>query len=515
MKKITSFFKKRPVLAGVGTLIIIIIFLYIVFGGRSNSSMDTIVVHPQDFVEKLTVSGTVEPAQNANLGFTQSGRIAGAYANVGDFVKAGTVLAKIENGDLRATLLQKQATLEREQANLATKQQGTRPEELALTTQKYKDASVAYAAALHASYLQIQQALLTKSDSIFMNGNSVNPTLTIPADSWNEERATEAERVLVGQKLDAWKSAMTTLDASSPTFSKDALTKTQAVTADTINTVKDFYNDLARIVGKLIPTGAGAYSQATIDTYRANINTASQQVSTAETSVNTAQFALNNAQNSLALEVAGSTQNDIAAQSAVVKAAQADVASAFAQLNKTIITAPFDGIVTKMDAKVGEIASANTSDISVNSNGIFQIKSNVPEVYISNLQIGNSASTTLDAYGPNVFFPLKVIAIDPAQTVVNGVSNYKTTLQFINVDPRIKIGMTANIIIKTGEVQNALVVPLGALFTKNGQQFVQLRQGNKTTNQMVVAGNASSIGQVQIATGLRDGDSVVLNPVTK
>ena len=57
------------------------------------------------------------------------------------FLAIGTVLASIENDDLRADLLQKEAALGGEQAKLKALQGGTRPEELAVTESSVASAS--------------------------------------------------------------------------------------------------------------------------------------------------------------------------------------------------------------------------------------------------------------------------------------------------------------------------------------------------------------------------------------
>ena len=487
---------------------VVLIIAYFLFFRSSGSVGDTIVVYPKDFIVKLSVVGTVEAPETANLGFSQSGRISSVNAKVGDFVAAGSILSNIENGDLYASLMQKQAVLEKEKANLATKVAGTRPEELSISEQKYEDAVSAYVTALHTAYFKIEEAVLTDIDDVFTNGNSVNPTIDIINDDRKLEDDINLKRLKLTEKLSEWKDVISSLDSDST--NADLLTKSQRITIDTLNTAKTLVNGLTAITADLgVNSG---YTQAVIDAYRVSINDAGQEIQSASVTYDTAQASLNTAKNNFSLDKAGYTQNELSAQLAVVKAAEADVLNAQSQLSKTIVRAPFDGIVTKMDAKVGEIASSNTSNISMISNGLYLIKSNVPEVYISSLKVGNTASTTLDAFGPNKFFSLKVVAIDPAQTVVGGVSNYKTTLQFLSEDKMVRPGMTANVVIVTNEIPNAFVLPQGSVFTKDGKKFIQIKKGKKIVDQEVELGVASSVGEVQIVSGLKDGDEVVLIP---
>ena len=168
-----------------------------------------------------------------------------------------------------------------------------------------------------------------------------------------------------------------------------------------------------------------------------------------------------------------------------------------------------------MDAKVGEIASSNVSLISIMSSGIFEIESYVPEVNITRIQLGDEAGVTLDAYGENILFNAKVISIDPAETIRDGVATYKVKLQFSQKDERIKSGMTANVSIVVFNKPNTIVLPGGVIFEKDGKKFVQVKNKEGISDQEVLTGNMSSLGQTEVVSGLSDGEVIILNPTTK
>jgi len=476
-----------------------------------NDVENTITAKRETFVQKLSVSGTVESNESANLGFAQSGRISKIYVKVGDTVKQGDTLANIENSDLYASLLQKQSVLEREKANLATKEQGTRPEELKITQQKYDDAVSDYIDALHTAYLKVEEALISNSDTLFNYGSSANPQLSITLSSRVDESLTEKSRAEITRNLAEWNTVMINLYSSNRT--NDSLSSAKLISKKTVDNAKSLMRLLSTNIDYLA-SNVGT-DQSEVETYRTEINDASLLISAASEALNTSASALNLASNSLSLDLAGSTNNDIQAQTAAVKAAEADVLNAQAQLAKTIIRAPFDGIVTKIDIKVGEVAGSNSSSISMIGSGAFIVKSNVPEVYISNLNVGNTAVATLDAYGPSVKFELKVIAIDPAETIVNGVSNYKTTLQFLETDRIIRSGMTANIDITTQEIPNTFVIPIGSVFKKNDKQYVQVKVNGVNEDREVTLGSSTIIGEVNVVSGVMEGDVIVLSPVIK
>jgi multidrug resistance efflux pump len=49
-----------------------------------------------------------------------------------------------------------------------------------------------------------------------------------------------------------------------------------------------------------------------------------------------------------------------------------------------------------------------------------------PEVSVAKLQVGQPVSVALDAYGKEGVFPAKIISINPAETIVEGVPVYET-----------------------------------------------------------------------------------------
>ena len=168
-----------------------------------------------------------------------------------------------------------------------------------------------------------------------------------------------------------------------------------------------------------------------------------------------------------------------------------------------------------MDAKVGGTASSNTSDIAMISAGTLQMESFVPEINIPLLAVGDEAVATLDAYGTTAPFAAKVVSIDPAETVRDGVSTYRVKLQFDVTDARVRPGMTANILITTLKKTNAIAVPQGIVVRRGDEKFISIKEGNSVREQAVQTGSVSSLGTIEILSGLKDGDMVLLKTQEK
>ena len=488
------------------------------FFRQSGPEAQVLVVHPASFAQQISVSGTVKAAEDVDLGFTQSGRVSGVYTKVGNTVRTGTLLAQIENGELRAALAQKRAALQTAQADLASLQAGTRHEQLAVTeaqiesdTTAFTQTNTAVVDAIRDAYTRSDDAVHNKLDQIFSNPRTNTPSLTFTTSNSQLENSIRTQRVVIESTLASWEITIAGFRPESDLIASSNVT--QANLTAVMSLLADSNTALNSAIPNAIVTSAKISTYITdIATARASLNTVATALNSAVTSQKAAAAKLAMDKKSLALEQAGSTTEDIDAQRARVTSAQADVQSAQAQLEKTLVVVPFTGIITRMDAKVGEIISPGAPQISVISTGIFQIETFIPEVGIIGLSVGNSATTTLDAYGGTVQFTAQVIAIDPAETTVNGISTYKTTLQFLQKDERIKPGMTAAVVITTDISPNALVVPQGAIFIKDGRQIVQILQGRSRVDVPIQTGKTSALGSIEILSGLKDGDSVVLNP---
>jgi len=115
---------------------------------------------------------------------------------------------------------------------------------------------------------------------------------------------------------------------------------------------------------------------------------------------------------------------------------------------------------------------------------------------------------TLDAF-PDYKFLGKVIKIDPAETIIQGVVYYKVTVGFDEPDKRMKSGMTANVDIITETKENVLAVPQGAVLAKDGQKMVRILEGKDIKEVKVETGIRGSRGEIEILSGLKKGDRVI------
>ncbi|MDP1707377.1 MAG: efflux RND transporter periplasmic adaptor subunit [bacterium] len=476
---------------------------YVYFWGQGNSSGDKFIVTSGDFIQKVSISGTVTATKNANLGFTANGRISDTYVKVGQRVAEGTILAEIENDELIATIAQKRASLAQAEANLASLRAGTRPEEVAVASIGVTNATSALIDAIQNAYTYSDDSIHNKADAIFSNPRT-DPKISFTIANANLKTEVERDRVVVEQALMNWDSLVSRLNGDnaydSAKQSQTYLTQVASFLAGANLAINQGVSDQTTSASTISSYGT------ILATARANINVVTASLTSGITS-------LDSARSNLTLKQAGPTDEALSAQEAAVSVAKADVSSTQAKLAATRVIAPFGGVVTRMDAKVGEIVSPATSLISMHSDGIFGIETYVPEVAIARIAPGNYATTTLDAYGQSLLFASTVVAVDPAETLRDGVPTYKTTIAFIKPDSRIRSGMTANVIIETGVLQNAIVIPSGAIVQNGGVSYVSVVKNDAVESRTITTGPSPALGQAHVLSGLSDGDVILLTPV--
>ncbi len=470
-----------------GIVIVLAIGGYFFFGRSANMGA-TMVIAPGDFSEQASVSGTVIAAHDVDLGFAANGRISATYAMVGQQVAAGAILAETENGDLVAALSQAQA-------DLASLNAGTRPEEIAVAQTTVTNAAATLLNDIRTAYTTSDDAVHNKADVLFANPRT-DPKISFTVANASLRMIVEQDRAGIEPILNSWALMVARLPVGS---AADSAKQAQAYLVQ----VSAFLADANLALNQGVPDQTT--SAATLASYGTTLSTARTNVNTVAATLTADVAALSAAESALLLKQAGPTVDAVAAQESLVRSAQASLA-------KTRIVAPFTGVVTRMDAKVGQIVSPTGSLISMQSNGVFQIETFVPEVTIARVSVGDPATTTLDAYGSSVTFPATVVAVDPAETVKDGVPTYKTTLSFLTADPRIRSGMTANVVIQTGMLHNAIVIPAGAIGTKGGVSYVSVSNHGIVSNRTVTTGPSPALGQSEIVSGLLAGDVILLSP---
>ncbi|MDD2757790.1 MAG: efflux RND transporter periplasmic adaptor subunit [Patescibacteria group bacterium] len=309
---------------------------------------------------------------------------------------------------------------------------------------------------------------------------SLNKCVQLLAATKEVLNATPPVGDLTQSALDTKKSAIETARTGAATYYNTIISKKQG-----IETAKNSYS-----------TYTIAYDQAA-----RNLDNARK---TAASTVAIKEAAYAQAQANLDAKINPPREVDVAYLRAVL-------AQAIANRDKTILRAPIDGVVTKVNKKRGEFASA--TDVAVQMSGPqYEIDVDIPETDVSKLKVGDAVGITLDAFGDDVKFSGQVLSVEPASTEVQDVVYYKIKVTLGENDKEVKPGMTANVTINTASRENVLYIPTRAVRTNNnGEKYVRLLKNNNPTDVVIKVGLKADDGQIEVVEGLNEGDEVLLS----
>lgn len=542
-----------------------------------------------DLVQEVSVTGRVQSAESADLAFEVVGKVKAIEVAVGQAVKAGDPLVRLNDDDLaaqrrqaqasvqsaQAQLAQFQAALESQQAKLEELRAGTRPEEIQVAQtavmnaqQSWEDAKrnletvkskaeVDLSESLNSAVTELAKAanigktsMLTLTDIQYAHFNTMDQDGIRLANA----KALAVYVLLGAQDAGRWiNNALGALTGGAYGDATAALADPTSEKVDRaiVSTLDGLRKAKAALETVPLTSVVTSAERTSLDLEKTNVNneiiavSAKQQaiavqkamnrnsVASAESQESDAKNALASARDQLALKEAGSTAEQIRGQEAQVRQAQANVSSQKAtiaqaaanvqaiqaRVDKTVLKTPISGVVTSQEAKVGEIVAANTVVVSIIS-GAFQIESDIAEVDISKVKIGDPAKVTLDAYGTSEQFGAKVVKIDPAETIVEGVPTYTATFEFDQQDERIKSGMTANLDIVTDHREKVVAIPQRAVLAKEGERSVRVlvtEASPKDSSDKIEVMKERPVrigirgvdGNVEILEGIEEGDKVV------
>jgi RND family efflux transporter MFP subunit len=208
-----------------------------------------------------------------------------------------------------------------------------------------------------------------------------------------------------------------------------------------------------------------------------------------------------------------------AAAQSQIQAAEAALRAAEVALEYTLIKAPFDGVILTKNADVGEVVAPFGSSVNAKAAVVTMadldsliVEADVSEINLGKVRVGQPCEITLDAF-PEERFPGEVHMIVP--TADRSKATVLTKIKFHKKDERVLPEMSAKAAFLArplaGGEKPKLGVNPAVLATKNGKRFVFLLNG-ETVREIPVTMGPPLADLVEITSGLKAGDKVVLNP---
>jgi len=188
-----------------------------------------------------------------------------------------------------------------------------------------------------------------------------------------------------------------------------------------------------------------------------------------------------------------------------LKVSEAALSLAEARLAKLTISAPFSGIIGLRSVSVGDYVKEGADMVNLEAIDPLKVDFRVPEVYLTQLHVGQTLQLTLDAM-PGRTYEGKVLAINPLLDAAG--RSVVIRAQVKNQDAALRPGMFARVRLFTRDVQEALVVPEQAIVPQGDEWFVYRVVDGRAQRAKVDIGQRRD-GRAEIVKGLGDGDLVV------
>ena len=502
--------------ASVGVLLLIII-VGSIFATRKDTP-EVVVVKVEkrrELRSNVTASGEIRPIQFINLTSEVQGRIEEIYVKEGDAVKKGTALVKLDPTQLDSSTDAQLASLQASQ----TDAQVSRSQVVAAQNQ----------------YSQAQQGLIASEASVDTALQQVNTARqAVKTAQTDIDRAqTDVDRAKVEQ------------NAANREFRRSAeLVEKGYASKLEFDQAKDRVDNAE--VALRNSQAALQNAQSRLKSAQLSVNEADARVKESRARANQQQVAVRDGKRSVdtANLSAESSQQRSNQQAALLRGQRT-------QRDKTLQSAPIDGIIADIPSKVGTFAVANLSTtplLTIADMSGINVEVKVDETEIDKVEVGQNVKVKVDAFGEKELtgkVKLKnPLAIGKSQTSGGLSTNintqeakeFKVVIELNDIPNEmregLRPGMSATAVITTKTAENLISVPLQAVIEKKPEAVpsptlqgdlqmpadkpktikgVYILDGNKAKFVEVKTGITGE-SDIEITEGLSEGQEVITGP---
>ncbi|HHE76833.1 MAG TPA: efflux RND transporter periplasmic adaptor subunit, partial [Candidatus Parcubacteria bacterium] len=193
---------------------------------------------------------------------------------------------------------------------------------------------------------------------------------------------------------------------------------------------------------------------------------------------------------------------------AQISQAKAAIEALKNKISKSVLTAPGRGQIIDIKKKEGEVVQPIDTVISFLPAEKFQIDVDIYEEDIVKVKVGQPVDISLTAF-PDKIIKGRVVSINPAQKIIDGVVYYTVTISFLEEVDGVKPGMTADVTIIVAEKDNVLLAPKEAVESMDGKEDVRVYNNGKTEKREIKTGLEGE-DFYEVVSGLKEGEMVVV-----
>ena len=446
------------------------------FGGsETESNQQVIEVTRGDLAVTVNGIGNIAIAEERHLSFGSTGKVDEVYVEEGDKVSKNDVLAKLDTDALELAVTQAELALTEQQVAVTQAEVALTEKEVTVTEAEValieKEVAITEAqVTLETARYNLYEA---KDEYILRDIRSAQSDVDeaqryLDEALWNLEQASGSG--LEWQQKGAIH-AQKRLDTA-----EDILEAMLAGTDPKEVDIKNLELELAQQSLELI--------QLTLELAEQSLEQARRSEKLARQSVEQEQRSLVETQQSLAL--------------------------AQKQLSEATLTAPFDGVVARVDVDEGDSISATTTIAYLVDLTRLELEVEVDEIDIPSVKLGQRAIISIDAL-PGVELEGKVTFIPPMSREEPGLVLYDVKIGFdVPQGFELRGGMSATADIVIDERSNVLLVPNQAIRLDSQGNTIVLVSVNEVAQERRVVTSISDGSHTEVLSGLAEGEVIVI-----
>ncbi len=480
---------------------------------------------------EVSESGAIEPVRVVEIKSRVPGRIEALFVDEGAIVEQGQLLARIDPREIRQQVEQGSAQVESAKANaerarlalqIEAQQARIRVRQAELRYEQLKREAE--------SQPQITQASLQSAEAAY---KSAQENLRLLETVKHPQERTEVANAVRDAQA-RLQEARRNYERMTKLYEKGYVSRQQLDSAETALTLAQSQLRAAEQRQQQL----AEQQRIELEDARARLESTRAELERARASAVQDEIKRKQLESALAeLESARAQLRTIEMHQAELRQAQASEKQALSQyqnlmiqFNETDVRSPIRGVVTRRYREVGELVMSGTTGfgegtpiMQVADLAQMRVRLNLNELDVAKVKRGMPVEITVDAL-PNRKFTGVVRKIAPAsqqsttgQAAALSVVKFPVEVYLDGSDPALRPGMTARCRILTARKPNVLRLPLEAIGTENGRDYVLKIVGNTAdgapkTEKVFITVGLRNTHHAEILEGLREGDKVLKPP---
>ncbi|MDI1243425.1 MAG: efflux RND transporter periplasmic adaptor subunit [bacterium] len=434
--------------------VIVLLAVVVVWFMRRPKTVDVVEPKEATITETITGSGTVGGETESNVGAQLQGIVQNLYVKEGDSVIRGQQLALIKNDVAEAQISQARSAVITARAQLDQVSRDALGSDINAAVEQVNQAI---------AQVEQQRSVITQTQKSVDQGNSILEQLL-------------SEKELAAKELERSSSLVESGDVSRSEYDRNL--------------------NIFKVAEKRVEAQKRA-----IEVSRANVVSAQSSLRSLEANVRVLQSRLRTIRSGARAEDVKVAQSRVAETERALRVAEE-------QAGNASVTAPFAGIVTKINAETGQ---------SVGSLGVLTLVSVEPEIRIdvdesnlSVLRVGQEVVISSDPFS-EMAFKGKVSELGAAVDQVRGTITVKVIPE--NPPDWLRPGQTINVNIITAQNVSRLLIPETAPVRVGDETVVFIIVDGKAALKPIVTRLPTKDG-VPVVSGLDAGDRIIAVPTS-